>query len=55
VDPIPVSILGDYVKGARSTTLEIGKKARDFTIALKEQLNSVQEGIVVTGCCVIGS
>ena len=44
-----MSIPGDYVKSARSTTLEIGKKGKDFMIASGERLNSVQEEVVVTG------
>jgi hypothetical protein len=51
VNAIPVSIPGDCVKCALQTTLEIGKRARDFMIASKKRLNSVQERVVVTGCC----
>ena len=55
METIPVSIPEDCVKGAPQTTLEIGKRVRDFMIASRERLNSVQEGVVVTGCCATGS
>jgi hypothetical protein len=55
VETIPVNILGDCAKGALYTTLEIGKKTRDFMIASRKRLNSVQEGVVVIGCCATGN
>ncbi len=50
-----MSIPGDCVKGALQATLEIGKRVRDFMIASRERLNSVQEVVVVTGYCATGS
>jgi hypothetical protein len=55
METIPESIPGACVKGALQTTLEIGKRTRDFMIASRKRLNSVQKKVVLIGCCATGS
>ena len=46
---------GGLCEGCTIDYIRDRQKSQDFMIASRKRLNSVQEGVVVTGCCATGS